>query len=99
MATQVNVFDGLRAACCEGDGYPFAHADCICGSEERILRGYIRGDASLPPMTSIQRDWCLDEIGSVEGHDRKDYEAFDDSNLARSVLNAWRDFCRDKGLL
>ena len=51
------------------------------------------------PMTQHEREWCLDEISSVEGHERKDYVACDNKQLARSVLSAWVDFCRDKGTL
>jgi hypothetical protein len=95
----MSIFDGLETGCCEGAGYPFANADCICGADERILRGYIREDPKLPPMTQAQREWCLNEIGSVEGYTRSDFECECDGGLARGVLNAWRDYCRDKGLL
>jgi hypothetical protein len=50
-------------------------------------------------MTPIQRDACLEEIAHVEGYDRADYAHVDDRDLARGVLSAWTDFCRDKGLL
>jgi hypothetical protein len=50
-------------------------------------------------MTPSQRAWCLDEIGSVEGYKRADFEDYNDSDLARAVLHAWNDYCRDKGLL
>jgi hypothetical protein len=70
---------------------------CVCDRAERTLRCYIRG--GLPPMTPAQREECLAEIGSVEGYDRNDYEGVDDASLARGVLHAWTDFCRDTGLL
>ena len=50
-------------------------------------------------MTIEQRNECLDEIDRVEGYDRSDYENEDDARLAGSVLFAWADYARDKGLL
>jgi hypothetical protein len=50
-------------------------------------------------MTPAQREECLEEIGRVEGYDPKDYAQLTDRDLARSVLHAWADYCRDKGLL
>lgn len=88
-----SVFSGVHVACCMGD------EDCVCGSEERVLRGYIRNDAHLHPMTAEQRKWCLAEIGSVEGYERSQYATHSDSDLASTVLRAWTDYCRDKGLL
>jgi hypothetical protein len=98
-AEDKKIFEGVFVPCCEGAGYPFAMADCICGANERVLRGYIREDPNLPPMTQAQRDWCLDEIGSVEGYERKDYEHYSNADLGSAVLHAWTDYCRDKGLL
>ncbi|RTL07728.1 hypothetical protein EKK58_00880 [Candidatus Dependentiae bacterium] len=51
------------------------------------------------PMTIHEREWCLQEIASVEGYNRADYELSDNKGLARGVLSAWVDFCRDKGLM
>jgi hypothetical protein len=65
---------------------------------EAVLRCYAYG-YHRTAMTPAQREVCLDEIGRVEGHDRKDYEGDTDQNIARGVLQAWLDFCRDKGLL
>ena len=76
----------------------FAPADldedygCQCGDTERALRAGVT-------LTPEQREWCLNEIGSVEGHERADYEDEDDKQLGRSVLSAWVDYCRDKGLM
>jgi hypothetical protein len=50
-------------------------------------------------MTAQQREFCLAEIASVEGHSRADYETATDADLAAETLSAWVDFCRDKGLL
>lgn len=71
---------------------------CVCPDAERALRAY-SAHHPLPAMTPEQRAWCLDELARVEGYDRQDYEACDDATLARGVLYAWVDFCRDKGLL
>lgn len=71
---------------------------CLCMDAERALRAYM-GKHPMPPMTSEQRAYCLEEIGSVEGYERTDYEACTDEDLARGVLSAWVDYCRDKGLL
>lgn len=71
---------------------------CVCIPSERVLRLYA-GGAAMPALTTEQRTACLDEIAHVEGYERKDYEASSDSELARGVLYAWADYCRDKGLL
>lgn len=65
---------------------------CDCGAEERFLR--VGG-----PFTAEQREWCLAEIAAVEGHCREHHVADDDSQLGRSVLHAWIDYCRDKGMM
>lgn len=75
-----------------------AHMPCVCGMSERALRAWSGGVVEIEPMTPEQREWCLSEIDSVEGYARKDYEASDDGRLARGVLSAWHDYCRDKGL-
>ena len=54
---------------------------------------------SLPPMTPEQREWCLKEIDSVEGYDRKDFKTADDQRLASGVIWAWTDYAKDKGML
>jgi hypothetical protein len=87
-------FLGIKCVCYE----PEEGLSCICANEERALRGYAAG-LVLPPMTAAQREWCLSEIDSVEGYRRKEYETETDKDLARGVLHAWVDFCRDKGLL
>ena len=69
---------------------------CACGPQERVMRAVVRGDAQLTPE---QREWCLGEITKVEGYDHADYLSDNDVSVARGVLNAWTDFCRDKGLL
>jgi hypothetical protein len=74
-------------------------AECVCGMTERALRWWMSPHHTWMPMTPEQREWCLAEIDSVEGYRRADYEDVPDSQLARGVLDAWRDYCRDKGLL
>jgi len=71
---------------------------CVCGDTEKALRGWMSGRITAP-MTPEQREWCLSEIGSVEGYDRADYEGETDAGLARNVIGAWMDYCRDKGSL
>jgi len=94
------MFEGVDVKCCGGSGAADdGQALCACGAEERVLRGYIRADPELAPMSPVQRAWCLLEISSVEGYERKDYETASDSHLASGVLSAWLDFCRDKGML
>jgi len=73
------------------------HSGCVCSSSEKALRLFYAGD--MPKMTIEQRNECLDEIDRVEGYDRSDYENEDDARLAGSVLFAWADYARDKGLL
>lgn len=93
-----NLFAGISAPCC-WDGTQDAGTPCACGPDERVLRAYADGLSFLPPMTAEQKNWCLDEIGSVEGYDRLDYEFYQDQDLAHTVLRAWTDYCRDKGML
>jgi hypothetical protein len=50
-------------------------------------------------MTDEQREWCLDEIGGIEGYDRDEHVQDSDVTLAWTVLHAWVDYCRDKGML
>lgn len=78
------------APCCMDDAF------CQCGFQERALRAISAGQ--YRPMTPAERDWCKQEIAAVEGYSEKDAEG-DDANVARTVLHAWTDYCRDKGLL
>ncbi len=66
---------------------------CLCGKEEKKLRVVAAGRAALDDK---QREWCLAEVHRVEGWDEYEYET--DPMLADAVLEAWVDFCRDKGL-
>lgn len=76
---------------------PSCVTDCACGPTERALRAW--GCNRIPAMTTEQRLWCFREIDSVEGWKAADYDGCTDDMLARAVLCAWVDYCRDKGLL
>ena len=80
------------APCCR----TVSAADCMCGQQERYIRAVAAGDMTLSPA---QREYCLSEIGRVEGYSRADYESGDDRTIASSTLCAWLDYCRDKGLI
>jgi hypothetical protein len=84
--------DRFSIACCMGQS-----ADgCACGfTEERALRAVIDGRRS---MTPDERAWCSDQIASVEGHEAPPAD-WSDVDVARGVLSAWMDYCRDKGML
>jgi hypothetical protein len=94
MTKEPNPFAGMSVPCCGGYG----DGNCVCGENERVLRGYLRKEL-LPPMTAQQRQWCLHEIDSVEGWSAADYVNESDNVLARTVLCAWTDYCQDKGIL
>lgn len=87
------MFENRKVACCKG---PEHETECVCSPDERVIRAYIRGDASLPPMTAEEREWCLDEADrSGEGaYPREEAEGFTDQELAKRVLNAWNDYVR-----
>ena len=73
---------------------------CLCPEDERVLRAYAYSDRHcLPAMSAELRAWCSREIVSVEGWTAEGHDTMSDRNLARDVLEAWMDFCRDKGLL
>lgn len=86
--------DWPNVRCCMGEDAPH----CLCPAMEAALRGWKRGDP-MAAMTAEQRAACLDEIDRIEGYRRSDHEADTDADLAGTVLSAWTDYCRDKGLL
>ena len=92
------LFAGIENNACQC--FPCSTADerCMCPQNEWALRCYIHGE-SIRPMTVPEREWCLDEIGQVEGYERAEHENDSDADLANTVLRAWVDYCRDKGLL
>lgn len=69
---------------------------CVCPDTEKALRAVAHSGAAL---NAEQREWCLREIGRVEGYDRKEHESATDRDLAHTVICAWTDYARDKGLL
>ena len=69
---------------------------CVCPDAERALRHISAGRYT---MNDAEREWCLAEIDSVEGHSRLDHVGATDADIARGVLGAWTDYCRDKGLI
>ncbi|ULK98896.1 hypothetical protein [Bradyrhizobium sp. I71] len=85
-----------EAACRCFDPEDIEETGCVCGDSERVLRAIHRGEIRL---TDDQREWCFREIDRVEGYSREEYALSDDGDLANTVLCAWTDFCRDKGLL
>ena len=91
------VFSGISVPCC-WDGTE-EEGCCVCGEDERVLRGYCNPAWTVPAMTPAQRTWCLDEIGQIEGFERAEHVQDSDADLARTVLAAWTSYCRDKGLL
>jgi hypothetical protein len=90
------LFTGPEAPCCLGQ-IPGESEDCPgCPKEERALRAIIAGQ--YRPMTGAERDYCKREIAAVEGYSEADAEG-SDADVARTVLSAWQDYCRDKGML
>lgn len=81
---------GMRCQC-YSDG-----SNCVCGLSELFLRAVSNTDNGLA-LSEAQREWCLNEIGRVEGYVRDEWTGVNDGLLANGVLNAWRDYCRDKG--
>ena len=82
------------APCCWPD-YP---GGCICPPMEKALRAWKAG-RYIAKMTPEQREACLTEIDKVEGYRRAEHETESDGDLANTVLSAWVDYCRDKGMI
>lgn len=89
-------FDNFERQECHKEPCPYQDH---CVGAEMALRHYDYATATPPPMTPEQREWCLDEISGVEGYNRLEWFGSDDKTLAKGVLSAWADYCRDKGLL
>lgn len=91
-------FNALAVPCtCEG--WSDESGMCLCAQPngaEKVLRFVMNVDGHLTPE---QREYCLSEINQVEGHSRADHEKDSDTDLARATIDAWADYCRDKGLL
>ena len=88
-------FDDFERRVCEIDQCEHM---AVCYGAEMALRHYTY-EITLPPMTPEQREWCLEEIASVEGYRRAEFEDATDKELANGVMAAWADYCRDKGMM
>lgn len=88
-----DLFTNPEGPCCLGAG----NEGCLgCLKEERALREISAG--LYRPMTQAERDFCKREIAAVEGYSESDADGTD-ADVARTVLHAWTDYCRDKGAL
>lgn len=87
------LFTNPEGQCCLG---PDRDGCLGCPKEERALREIAAGQ--YRPMTQAERDYCKREIAAVEGYSENDAEGAD-ADVARTVLSAWTDYCRDKGML
>ena len=95
MAEKCATFEPFAVPCCSN----YTNDNCLCAAvdgAERVLRHVIHTKGDL---TQAQRDYCRQEIGSIEGYTESDCDGLNDADLARLTLNAWVDYCRDKGLL
>ena len=74
---------------------------CVCTATERVLRLYASTTPhTLPPLTEDQRAACVAEIVQFsEGARRENHAGDTDQVLCKSVLFAYQEYCRDKGLL
>lgn len=97
-----SLFNALAVPCtCEGWSDESGMCACANGrgeaaGAEKVLRFVMSVDGNLTPE---QREFCLREIDKVEGHSRVDHEADSAPELAHATIDAWIDYCRDKGLL
>ena len=84
MSEKPPIFPGMQATCCMG------WENCVCGNEERVIRGYIRGEVTTP-MTDAQREYCISTADwAGEGHfNRKELSEMKDRELATALLEAW----------
>jgi hypothetical protein len=69
---------------------------CFCPDLERALRD---NSGVGQTLSADEREWCLQEIASIEGHSRADFDGAPDGMVAHGVLCAWLDYARDKGLI
>lgn len=85
MSEKQPIFPNIQATCCMG------WENCLCGNEERAIRGYVRGEVT-DPMAMEQREYCITTADwAGEGHyNRKELSEMTDKELAEALLNAWR---------
>ena len=70
--------------------------DCLCLSDERVLRGYAYTKMELPVMTAEQREWCVREVQDCEEGTTEDFTKYDDRELARAVLLGWQHYVNNQ---
>lgn len=95
LRTKENLFPLLPCICLSQEDHGEHGSGCMCLAPERHLRHVMAGKATL---SAEQREWCCQEIENVEGHSRPPAD-WSDADVSHEVLNAWTDYCRDKGLL
>ena len=93
MDRNISVFN-ITVSCCSGN-----ESLCVCGYNEKVLRAYSEGRCKIP-MTTEQREWCLDEAERAgEGsYPRSEGIGMDDAALAERVINAWHDYVQSNCL-
>lgn len=94
---------GARAAeCCGCYCYPAQYnveqPPCLCLAAEKALRMISAGRLDTP-LSPEERQECFAEIDKVEGYSSQGMEQDTDAQVASTVLSAWTDYARDKGLL
>ncbi len=71
---------------------------CVCGSIEKVLRGY-SGDehGKMRLMSPAERAFCIEEADwAGEGnYDRVWLAGLSDRDLAHTVLTAWKEYVDD----
>lgn len=89
MSEKEPVFQGISANCC------IDWPECICTHDERVIRGYVRGEITLP-MTEQQREYCISTADwAAEGHfNRKELSEMNDQELATALLDAWHMYAQ-----
>lgn len=89
MSEKEPIFPGIVATCCMG------WENCVCGNEERVIRGYVRGEVTIP-MTEAQREYCISTADwAGEGYyNAKELSEMNDQELASALLNAWHMYAQ-----
>lgn len=79
----------------------FCDYGCVCDPAERYLRHLASGRNGDRIMTEEQKAWCVAEIRACgDATNQPDhFDDYDDRAMAMSVLSAWSDYARDKGLI
>lgn len=70
---------------------------CVCTDAEKMLR--VIADNEVSPLTPEEKQECFAEIDKVEGYSSSLVANGSDQQIARTVLAAWADYARDKGML